>query len=62
MPESVKTKPIDKNVRYRVAEVITDSVTEEKGYVLTPIEEYPQRQIEVGDVFKPVGYEPETKR
>jgi hypothetical protein len=56
--ESRHTKPLSKNCRYRVTGVITDSVTEEQGYVLTPIAEYPGRDIEVGDVFEPVGFEP----
>jgi hypothetical protein len=58
MADESKTKPLSKNCRYRVTEVITDSVTEEQGYVLTPIGEYPIRQVQVGDVFEPVGFEP----
>jgi hypothetical protein len=54
----MSTKPLSKNCRYRVTEVITDPVTEEVGYVLTPIAQYPLRQIKVGDIFEPVGFEP----
>jgi hypothetical protein len=56
--ESKRTKPLSKDCCYRVTGVITDSVTEEQGFVMTPIAEYPQRDIEVGDVFEPVGFEP----
>jgi len=50
-------KPLDPRCRYVVREVITDSVTEEKGYVLVPIAEYPGRDLAVGDIFQPVGFD-----
>lgn len=56
-----KTKPLSENCRYLVERVITSEKPDglDVSYVLTPIAEYPLRQIEAGDVFEPVGYEPE---
>jgi hypothetical protein len=56
--DETKTKPLDPRCRYVVQEVTVDEVTEEKSYILTPIGEYPGRDVEVGDIFSPVGYDP----
>jgi hypothetical protein len=55
-------KPITRRTRYVVREVITDPETKEKSYVLDISGEYPGRDLEIGDVFEPVAYEPERVR
>ena len=51
-------KALPRDAKYVVSEIITDSVTEEKGAVLKPVGEYPGRDVEVGDVFSPVDFDP----
>lgn len=53
-----QTEPLDPDVRYVVQKVIED-LNDGTSFVLVPIAEYPLRDVEVGDVFKPVDFRPD---